>query len=197
MGEVGGSKSGIRSEVLRRREALGGLLRGRLGEEILGRVRGLEEYRAAGVVLAYAGVGSELDTAGFLRGVIGSGRRLVLPRVNREERRLELYEVEDPGRDLVPGVWGIPEPDPERTRRVGFEEVEFVLVPGVAFDRRGGRLGHGAGYYDRLLGGARSLPPLVGAAFEVQIVECVPMEPHDVFVDLVVTERGVWHRERR
>ncbi|ABG04285.1 5-formyltetrahydrofolate cyclo-ligase [Rubrobacter xylanophilus DSM 9941] len=190
-------KAEIREEALRRREALGGVLRRRLGEEVLGRVLGLGEYRAAGVVLAYAGVGSELDTAGFMREVLGGGRRLVLPRVDREARRLELYEVEDPERELVPGVWGIPEPNPERARRVGLEEVEFVLVPGVAFDRRGGRLGHGAGYYDRLLGGARRLPPLVAAAFEAQIVERVPMEPHDVPVDLVVTERGVWRRERR
>lgn len=193
MGE-GVVKAGIRAEALRRREALGGPLRRRLGEEILARVLRLEEYRAAGTVLAYAGVGSELDTGGFIREVLGSGRRLVLPRVDREGRRLELYEVRDPGVELVPGVWGIPEPDPARARRVGLEEVGFVLVPGVAFDRCGGRLGHGAGYYDRLLGGAGRLPPLVGAAFEAQIVERVPMEPHDVFVDLVVTERGVYRR---
>jgi 5,10-methenyltetrahydrofolate synthetase len=190
-------KAELRKEALRRREALGGPLRRRLGEEILGRVLGLEEYRAAGVVLAYAGVGSELDTAGFMREVLDGGRRLVLPRVDREEGRLELYEVEDPGRELVPGVWGIPEPDPERARRVGLGEVEFVLMPGVAFDRCGGRLGHGAGYYDRLLGSARTLPPLVAATFEAQVVERVPMEPHDVPVDLVVTERGVWRRKRR
>ena len=97
--------------------------------------------------------------------------------------------------DLTPGPWGIREPDPRRCPPVRPGDVDLVLVPGVAFDAGGGRLGYGGGYYDRLLGTCAEATTLVAAAFEVQMVERVPMGPGDRRVDLVVTERGVYARE--
>lgn len=151
-------------------------------------VANLPAYRAAGTVLAYCGFGSEPDTVPFLEAALREGRRLLLPRIERDERRLALHRVRGLG-DLVSGPWGIREPAPELPE-VGAEEADFVLVPGVAFDARGGRLGYGGGFYDVLLGGLSERPPLVAAAFEVQVVEKVPTEAHDVLVDLVVTETG-------
>jgi 5-formyltetrahydrofolate cyclo-ligase len=103
---------------------------------------------------------------------LNEGTTLLLPGVNLRERTLEVYEVEDPVRDLEAGTWGIREPrldlcDPADPRAAG-----FVLLPGVAFDRRGGRLGYGGGFYDMLFSGG--VPPcawLVAAAFGAQIVE--------------------------
>jgi 5-formyltetrahydrofolate cyclo-ligase len=69
------------------------------------------------------------------------------------------------------------------------EEIDFALVPGLGFDRRGGRLGYGGGFYDRLLAGLRAFR--VAAAFSVQMIDAVPMAPHDQYVDLVVTESGL------
>lgn len=166
--------------------------RGAASRSIVEKVTALEAYRRAGVVMAYAGIGSEVGTDTFLRSVLRGGKTLVLPRVNRAAKALELYEVGDLARDLEPGVWGIPEPRPDPGAAVELVAVDFALVPGVAFDRRGGRLGHGAGFYDKLLGSTERRPLLVAGAFEVQVVERIPVERHDVFLDFVATERS-WY----
>lgn len=141
--------------------------------------------------MAYAGFGSELQTGEFLRSVLEQGKTLVLPRVNRHERRLDLYEIQDLECDLKPGTWGILEPDLRACPEVAPDAIDFVLVPGIAFDPEGGRLGYGGGYYDKLLGeGFPTLPPLVAGAFEVQMVEAIPLQEHDVRVGRIVTEEG-------
>lgn len=141
----------------------------------------------ARVVASYMSFGSEFDTSAFHAGVAARALTLVLPRVDRGHRCLGMFRVADLTRDLVPGVWGILEPDPERCDAVDPNLIEWCLVPGVAFDRAGGRLGYGAGFYDRLLAGNACTK--VTAAFQIQIVEQVPSEPHDQRVDVIVTER--------
>jgi 5-formyltetrahydrofolate cyclo-ligase len=149
----------------------------------------LDCYLRSGVVLAYVGFGSELRTETFLRRVLDDGKVLLLPRVNRNERRLNLHVVKDPAKDLEAGTWGIREPSPDLCPRAEPAALDFALVPGVAFDARGARLGYGGGYYDTLLAGStKSRPSLVAAAFELQVVDEVPLEEHDVRVDLIVTE---------
>lgn len=128
---------------------------------IVGKVLAMEAYRRAGVVTAYAGLGSEARTGPFLRSLLEAGKRLVLPRVDRERGALGLYEIRDLARDPEAGVWGISEPKGNPRAAVDLGAVDLALVPGAAFDLRGGRLGHGAGYYDKPLGGAGGLPPLV------------------------------------
>lgn len=138
------------------------------------------------VVSSFVSFGSEFDTGAFNAAVLARGTALVLPRIRRAERRLDLLLVADPARDLVPGLWGIHEPDPLRCIAVDISAVDWCLVPGLAFDRSGRRIGYGAGFYDRLLSASHCLK--VAPAFQVQLVDCVPTEPHDRRVDLVVTE---------
>jgi 5-formyltetrahydrofolate cyclo-ligase len=187
----------LRRLVLARRDGLGPVRRAELSARIFARVLDLEAFRTARTVLAYHSFGSEPVTAPLLREVLRRGQVLGLPRVNRQARALDLYRVRDPDRDLVAGVWGIREPDPARCPPLAVEAPDFVLVPGVAFDARGGRIGYGAGYYDRLLGRCSAGAALVAAAFEVQLVDEVPWEPHDRRVDRVVTERCIHPEEPR
>jgi 5,10-methenyltetrahydrofolate synthetase len=175
------------------RDAMDQTVRVRLSATAIARVVSLRALRQSRVTLAYASFGTELDTRPLLRRVLDGGRLLVLPRVERVARRLALYQVRDLDADLQPGTWGIPEPVSERCRPVMPDEIDFVLVPGVAFDHHGGRVGHGGGYYDRLLAGwPPPMPPLVAAAFELQVVPAVPVLPTDHRVDLVVTESGTY-----
>jgi len=184
------TKSSLRRAVLRRRDAMDAGTRATLSRAIVDGIVGLDAYRRSGMVLAYSSFGSELQTAGFMRHVLDDGKTLVLPRVNRERRLLDLYEVRYLARDLEAGTWGIREPRPDRCPRVEPEAIDFVIVPGVGFDPRGGRLGYGGGYYDRLLAGcSMSCPLLVAGAFEIQMVEEVPVEEHDTLMDLIITEK--------
>jgi len=99
--------------------------------------------------------------------------------------------------ELAAGTLGIPEPRHELRslpeRRIAPGELDLVMVPGLAFDRRGGRVGHGKGYYDRLLARVRPDALLAGVAFECQVFPQVPMLDYDVLMDRVITERTVYH----
>jgi 5-formyltetrahydrofolate cyclo-ligase len=187
------AKAAARRAVLLRRDALPGVERTLLSARIVATILNLPSYRDAGAVLAYASFGTELQTDELLRRVLADGKTLVLPRVERGG--LGLYEVRDLAGDLAPGTWGIREPEPDRCPPADAGGVGFALVPGVAFDRGARRLGYGGGYYDRLLaGGLPEATPLVSGAFEVQILDKIPLDPHDAPVDVVVTEKEAYAR---
>ena len=101
---------------------------------------------------------------------------------------LTLHRVHDLALDIAPGRWNIPEPRPGFCPRAAPETVDWVLVPGVAFDAQGGRLGYGGGFYDRLLPLLRTDISRAAAAFELQMVDCVPRGKHDLAIDLIITE---------
>lgn len=185
-------KAALRARALAQRDALGGDERRRANMAITARVLALLARSGPAVVLAYASFGSEFSTADFIGAVLDAGHTLALPRIDRETRRLGLYRVSEPAAQLVAGRWGIAEPDPARCAAVDLSSLDFVLVPGVVFDRAGGRIGYGGGFYDKLFAdcGAQGRTPLkVAPAFACQVVDTVPVEPHDVPVDHVVTEQ--------
>jgi 5-formyltetrahydrofolate cyclo-ligase len=181
------AKKALRASVNARRDALDAETRRRDSQAITAKLLALPEYRAAGVVCGYASFGSEFDTATFCSDVVAAGKRLLLPRVNRTARMLELREVKNLRDDLVAGVWGIREPA-ERCPIIPPSAVEFLLVPGVAFTATGERLGYGGGFYDRLLSGLNAKTSRVAAAFALQVVDSIPAGPNDQRVHLIVTE---------
>jgi len=144
--------------------------------------------------MAYMSIGSEFDTAAFVSDLQARRKTLVLPRAPRGSRALELYAVRDPEHDLAAGVWGIREPRPEICRPAQVKEIDFVLVPGVAFTARCERLGYGGGFYDQLITRFSRRPPLVAAAFALQVVPHLPVSPTDQPVDTIVTEDTVYGR---
>lgn len=148
----------------------------------------LPEFDSARVVLAYAAMPEELDPAPAVAALRERGITIAYPRVEAPGV-LGLHRVDDEG-DLVEGMFGIREPA-EHAPQVGRGAVDVVIVPGVAFDESGMRLGYGGGYYDRLL---PTLPPHalhVGYAYDEQVVDELPAEEHDVHMDLVVTPTRV------
>ena len=154
-----------------------------------GHLSALASYRSAATVLWYVNMPSELETVRAIEAALAEGRRVVVPWCDGED--LGLWRLESM-RELVPGTWGIPEPPPARRddseRRIVPEAVDFVVVPGLAFDARGRRLGHGKGYYDRLLPRTRAVR--AGLCFDAQVFPQVPAGPRDALMDWLVTERG-------
>ena len=183
-------KQTVRKNLLMLREQLPPDMRTAYSAAISQRLLQLPEYRQAGTVLGYMNFGTEFASELFVVQALAEGKRLVLPRVNHHTNRLDLYRVEDMENQLATGLWGIREPIAERCERLDqLNEVEFALLPGVAFARDGARLGYGKGFYDRLLAQMTHRPALVAAAFAVQIVEQIPQEATDIKVEWIVTEQ--------
>ena len=144
----------------------------------------LAAFRKAKTVLCYVSLSYEVKTRRFIEQMLKIGKRVVVPKVRG--RSLVLSEVEDPDRDLAPGAFGVLEPAPQACRPVGVRDLDLVVVPGLAFDRRGHRLGHGHGYFDRLLARLPKDTPTVGLCFGFQLLDCLPTDPHDQAVHTVV-----------
>ncbi len=187
-------KTALRKQVLARRDQLGVAKRRSLSERITKRLLALDAYHGARCVMAYASFGSEFETGDFIADALARGKTLVLPRVERDSRVLQLHQVRDPARQLVAGVWGIPQPRVDLCPLVPASQLDFVLVPGVAFTRHCERLGYGGGYYDAFTRGLARRPPLVAAAFELQLVPELPTTDRDQVVDLVITEDAEYRR---
>lgn len=146
---------------------------------------------SARTVLAYLSFGSEYDTGQLVAAVLARRQALVLPRVDRAMRRLQLFHVTDLEAQTAAGTWGIREPVPERCAPAEREELSLVLAPGVAFTPQGERLGYGGAYYDGLLRDWPARPPVIAAAFALQVLPQLPTGPNDVRIDMVVTEDGL------
>lgn len=183
-------KPTLRQEMIARRDALPEAERACIAAALTAQLIRLPQYAAAGSVLATMSIGSEWNTRVFLDRARADGKAVVLPRISPPPKRLQLHAVGDLDRDLVPGVWNIPEPDSQRCPLVDFGAVDFALVPALAVDGACFRLGYGAGYFDKLLAGRKSRPFCVTALPAAFVVERLPHEVHDVPVDMVLTESG-------
>ncbi len=180
------SKTEIRKTVLQARNAMTReeITAGSLA--ILKRLVDLEEIRRVSTLMVYLGFGSEVVTDGLILWGWGEGKRIVVPVCRPESRELTACRI-DGFDELESGHYGIREPKAGFIRPVPRGEIEAVVVPAVAFDRRGYRVGYGGGYYDRFLPEAPQAAR-IGAVFARQIVAAIPADPHDVTVDRVVTD---------
>lgn len=183
-------KAGLRREMTARRDALPEAERNRLAGALVENLVKLPGYAAARTVLATMAIGTEWNTRLFVDRALADGKSIVLPRISPPPRHLELHVVRDLERDLIPGIWNIPEPDPARCPRVDIGDVDFALVPALVIGEDGYRVGYGAGYFDRLLGGRTSSTYCVTALPSMFVVDAIPHEEHDQPIDLIVDEHG-------
>ncbi len=161
--------------------------------KIVDRFMELPEYQSAKTVMFYVDVRDEVQTRQALPSALASGKRIVVPYCLDGE--LELFWLENM-EELELGMYRILEPKNElrtvASKHLQPTDLDLVMVPGVAFDRNGGRTGHGKGYYDKLLQHARLDAPLIALAFECQMFEKIPAESHDIYMDKIVTENEVY-----
>ncbi|GBD99440.1 putative 5-formyltetrahydrofolate cyclo-ligase [bacterium BMS3Abin07] len=180
----------IRAGVIRKRDSIPSNIRRAKDRMIAERLTGMKEYIDADSVMLFASFRSEVNTLPIIEDALRGNKKVVLPKVDRERKELELYLIKSVN-ELTPGYMGIPEPAVTGERKFLPGEIDFIMVPGLAFDENGGRLGYGGGYYDRLLGGLKKMPQTVAIAYEEQIVDDVPVSGHDIRVDAVVTDRRI------
>ncbi len=165
-----------------------------LSRRIVGAFMALPEYATAETVMFYIDVRSEVRTRHDLELALNSGKTIVVPWCNADGE-LELFRL-DAMDELESGMYRILEPRTELRalpeKQVNVESLDLIMVPGVGFDRRGARTGHGKGYYDKLLQHARRNTSLIALAFECQIFDEIPVADHDIFMDKVITEDQVY-----
>jgi 5-formyltetrahydrofolate cyclo-ligase len=186
------AKRALRREVLAARDALSLDDRAARSGAIVERLLALPEAVDARTVMVFWSFGSEVDTAPLISWLLDDGRTVALPRTEGPEIVPVTYQRGDAVRSTGYGAM-----EPPFGRVLGAEELDLVVVPGVAFDGRGNRIGYGRGFYDRLLSRRRPGVPAVAIAFGMQVVDAVPSGGADRRVDAIVTENEVIRTEPR
>jgi 5-formyltetrahydrofolate cyclo-ligase len=187
-------KTEIREKNLKKRRDLDKNFRQQADSAINRQLLKLSVFQSKKLIGAYATDGTEPDLGDFMRTKLADGSRIYLPRFNASLKTgYEMVEIRDLDKDLVLGKYGIPEPSPAipAADEEDFEQILW-LIPGVAFDETGSRLGRGGGVYDRLLKNHHGLK--IGVFYECQKCGSLPLEKHDCQLDLIVTEKKVYER---
>jgi 5-formyltetrahydrofolate cyclo-ligase len=204
------SKKSIRKEVLHRRNLIDEETKRYKDRKIRELLTGLPEFIQSHAILLYASFRSEVDTTVLIEYCLAAGKVAVLPKVAKVAKvakvdsinsRLRLYEIKDI-KELSSGYYGIPEPDVPEDRGMRAEDMDLIVVPGVAFGEDCSRLGYGKGFYDKLLSEVRSQKPalsevegsevrFIGLAYEEQVVKSIPSESHDIKMDKIITDKRI------
>jgi len=182
-------KAGIRKALLSKRDNIPPEVRRAKNKMVCERMLSLDEFRNASIIFFFASFRTEVDTTEMIKTSLTSGKRVLLPKVDKDRHELLLYEIRDFS-ELAPGYMGIPEPT-FQGRQMSINDADIVIIPGAGFDASGNRIGYGGGYYDRLLSGLQKDIPVIAPAYEEQIEDCIPSEPHDIRVQMIVTDRRV------
>ena len=181
------AKRALRARILRQRDAIPAAALAAASASIAAALAARDDFVSSRSVLLTLPFGSEWDTRALLAAALAQSKTVALPRVNPASRMLEICAITHVENDAAPGYRGIPEPG-AHCPMLDVASIDWVLVPGLAFDAAGGRMGYGGGYYDRLLPLLRNDARRIGGAFELQLVDRVPAASHDVPIDAVVTE---------
>lgn len=182
----------IRSKALKARSGLEASLRVYKNSQIAEKLESLECFKNAHHVLFYYSHNGEVDTLELIDKYIDS-KQLYLP-IIKGRSHFQAVPIKSP-LDLKKGYEGVPEPTRLDPSSVYDDQVELVITPGVAFDRKGNRLGMGKGYYDRYF--ARSSKAVkIALAYEEQVLDCVPKDPYDVSINLIITDQNIYECDR-
>ncbi|MDW8033747.1 MAG: 5-formyltetrahydrofolate cyclo-ligase [Nitrososphaerota archaeon] len=160
--------------------------------KIISKLKQLEEYSRAQVIMTYVSKNDEVDTIGLIREMLQSGKRVVVPVVYKKERELIPCEISSL-EELSSGAFNLMEPKPDECRIIDVNDIDLIIVPGRAFDRKCNRLGRGMGYFDRFL--KKPIKgKVIGLAFSEQVFDRIPFDENDVKVDIVITEHTIIRR---
>lgn len=181
-------KSKIRGDMSRKRNALTREEAESKSAAIAANLMKTAEYKAARAVMFYAAKGNEVQTEEMIKTVLKEGKTVLLPITNLEKKEIEAAVINDYDNDLKKGAFGIMEPNGKS--EVNEKLIDAVVVPGVAFDIEGHRLGYGHGFYDKLLHRLANAAK-IGLAYDFQIVNKLPRESHDERMDIIVTESSL------
>jgi len=178
-------KAEVRKEIQRKLKAQSAKLKIEKDTKIKEKVLALEEFRKAETIAVYITFSSEIETGALIDEALRAGKRVAAPVING--KALEFYEIRSREAGLEKGPCGILQPAKGSGRPFQKEELDMIIVPGVAFTQAGARLGRGKGFYDRYLKDMPGSVTKVALAYDIQILEDLPTTPNDIPVDIVLT----------
>ena len=136
----------------------------------------------------------EIDLSNVIRESLKLNKIVVLPTFNIEKKDITLMKIDDPDTELIEGPLGNMEPDPNKCKIVPIDSIEIAIIPGLAFDEKGGRIGTGKGFFDQFIPKLPITARKVTLAFEDQLIQQIPMESHDKYVDIIITEERIIYK---
>jgi len=148
----------------------------------------------ADAALLYVSHPNEVDTRHILKRCKQTSKEIVLPLFNSSSNGVQFYKVNDIDADLRTNSDKVLEPDPDRCKSVGLQDIDIAIIPGIAFDGKGGRLGDGTGRYDRIMPKLPITARKIAVAIEDQITQSIPMESHDKYVDIIITDKRIIYK---
>ena len=194
MEDVKARKSEIRRDTVARRDALTKKQHAEKSGAIMERLFEFANFLESRIVLFYLSHKSEVDTEPMIRKALALEKIVALPLIDEEKGGIVPFKVDNLDGDTGPGYRGIREPIPQRCKEIPVQQVNLAIIPGIAFDVRGGRIGYGTGFYDRFIPDLDITTRKVALAFECQIVPQIPMEPHDRYTDIIITEERIVYK---
>lgn len=180
-------KKDIRKKIIDYRDSIDLSLRKQWDESIFNKLTNCELYKKAHTIFSFVSFKSEVDTHNIIKHAIKKGKTICVPKIESKQKGIEIFKVRD-FTQLKKGYFDILEPDETCPAAVS-GEIDLILMPGVAFDRQGGRIGYGAGFYDRFLSDMKKRADKIALAYDFQLLNSVPMDEHDVRIDGIITEK--------
>lgn len=180
----------LRREIKERRDNISLKLRKEKSKKIKEFLFSTDEFKKAKTVMFYITYGSEVMTEDMIEGSLERGKKVALPKCLKDEKKIIPLEIKNISRDLERGAFGIREPK-RGTKIIQTQEINLVIVPGVAFDRKGTRLGYGGGFYDKFLKNLPDSSRFIGLAFQEQVVKSIPRAARDIMLHKIITDQGV------
>ncbi|MEE9322996.1 MAG: 5-formyltetrahydrofolate cyclo-ligase [Candidatus Aenigmarchaeota archaeon] len=178
----------IRKKILSARENHKGEDRFCKDCAIKGKMFSLPEFKKAKIILFYVSVRGEVRTDKMISESLEKGKRILVPFANLKEKTLLISEINNLD-ELEPGAFGIPEP--KKPKDFPLDKIDLVVIPGIAFDKKGNRVGYGMGFYDRFLKTLKKNIPLIALAYDLQIVNHIPTDGKDVRIHKIITEKEI------
>lgn len=146
------------------------------------------------IVLLYLGTGTELDTKDIIKRCFKKNKIVVLPVYSVEKHKFTLMKISNLDEDLTTGPDGNPEPDSARCKIVPIDRIDIAVIPGVAFDEKGGRIGTGDGYFDRLVARLPITTRKIAVGYEEQVIQHIPMDSQNKHVDIIITDKRIIYK---
>jgi 5-formyltetrahydrofolate cyclo-ligase len=194
MDEVREKKQDIRNEIATFFDALDDVVLAANTTIIENRLFEFANFLESKIVMLYVNAENEVGTQNIVKRAFEYSKIVVLPAFDPARSTMKLMKVDNPDKDLTMGPRGILEPNPAKCKTVPLDCIDIAIVPGIAMDEKGGRIGSGDGYYDRIIPDLPMTTRKVGLVFEGQLVPQVPMESHDKHVDIIITEKRVIYK---